>query len=60
MEVNIIFLDIDGVICLGKEIDKKCLQNLKAIIDVTSARIVLSFFLEVIDNFLVLCEVSND
>ncbi|CAF1151833.1 unnamed protein product [Didymodactylos carnosus] len=42
MEMNIIFLDIDGVLCLGREIDKKCLQNLKAIVDATSARIVLS------------------
>jgi hypothetical protein len=42
MEMNIIFLDIDGVICLGREIDQECLKNLKAIVDVTSARIVLS------------------
>lgn len=43
MEINIIFLDIDGVVCLGREkIDKKCLQNLKSIIDATSTRIVLT------------------
>lgn len=42
METNIIFLDIDGVLCLHKEIDKKCLQHLKTIVDATSARIVLS------------------
>lgn len=42
MEINIIFLDIDGVLCLGRKIDKKCLQNLKTIVDATSARIVLT------------------
>ena len=42
MEVNVIVLDTDGVLYLGKEIDEKCLANLKNIVDVTSARIVLS------------------
>ncbi|CAM4855568.1 unnamed protein product [Rotaria socialis] len=42
METKIIFLDIDGVLCFRKEIDQKCLENLKKILDVTSARIVLS------------------
>jgi len=42
MEINIIFLDIDGVLCLRRKMDKKCLENLKQIIDATSARIVLT------------------
>lgn len=42
MEIKVIFLDIDGVLCIGKEIDRKCLENLKTILDMTSARIVLT------------------
>ncbi|CAF1208451.1 unnamed protein product [Adineta steineri] len=42
MALNIIFLDIDGVLCLGRKMDKNCLQHLKTITDITSARIVLS------------------
>ncbi|CAF1102888.1 unnamed protein product [Adineta steineri] len=43
MELNIIFLDIDRVLCLNRQIHRDCLQNLKTIVDKTSARIILSF-----------------
>ncbi|CAF1372835.1 unnamed protein product [Adineta ricciae] len=42
MELNIIFLDIDGVLCLNRRMNQVCLENLKTIVDNTSARIVLS------------------
>ncbi len=49
--MNVIFLDIDGVLCLDRGINQKCLQNLKTIVDVTSARIVLSSSWRQLTNF---------
>jgi hypothetical protein len=42
LETKIVFLDMDGVICLRSGIEVECLKNLKKIVEQTQARIVIS------------------
>ena len=42
LETKVIFLDMDGVICLRSGIEIECLKNLKKIVEQTQARIVIS------------------
>ena len=39
---KVIFLDVDGVICIDRKLSNSCIENLKCIIENTGAEIVLS------------------
>jgi hypothetical protein len=41
-DCRILFLDIDGVICLDQVFDKACCDRIKRILDATGAKIVIS------------------
>ena len=39
---KVIFLDVDGVICIDRKLSNSCIKNLKCIVENTGAKIVLS------------------